>query len=339
MNLTTREYRWLAGFTALLLWPCLGIATPLFDEIRALQNDPDHARRIDQIRELDPAGHRIELERILDEALAELAGAQVERAELEAHSAAIRGVIIEFDRFRQLEDFAAVKTVQFDTDVDEFCVIADRTFPNHVVYDCDSEYRHAINIWRRTELVRALVDDWKQEAREYSLARIRESEQRWQQFSANVTGDQFPWETVVNGWLLPGTVATPPHYQFRLLHPIAVLSYAEDSGRYDEEIGVEVFGLRTYGDNYEAEWGLSIFGLLESGDATASGWGLSLSRKNFTIAVVAQDTTDKDDDTKLLLGYNLAALFENKSAEWAELKKQWQARLDRFESDLRELTN
>lgn len=339
MNRTMRQTGRLPAFVALLLAPVLAVAAPLIDQIKALKSDPEYNRRIEQIRQLEPDGYRAELQRILDEALAELTGAEVERDELEAHGAAIRGVIAELDRFRQLQDFAAVKTVQFDTDVDEFCVIADRTFPNHVVYDCDTEYRHAINIWRRSEFVRALIADWKQEAREYSLRRIRESEQRWQQFSANVTSDQFPWETIVNGWLVPGTVATPPHYQFRLLHPVAVLSYAEDAGRYDEEVGVEVFGLRTYDDKYVAEWGLSVFALLESGDATDTGWGLSLSRKNLTFAVITQDTAGKEDDTKLLLGYNLATLFDNKSAEWAEMKQQWRVRLDQFESDLTALTN
>ncbi len=329
----------LAAVALLLLFSAPSAGAPLIDEIEDLRSDESYRERIAELKNKGFADLKQALNEVLDAAIVDLDGAQVEREILQNHAAAIRQLAERFDRYEQLQSFGEVATNQFKAIDDDDCEIADETFPNHVVYDCDAEYRYAIDVWRRTETVRSIIDIWKGVARDDSVRRIRESEVRWDQFASKVTSDQFPWETIINGWLVEGTIATPPRLQFRLLHPIAVLSYAEEEGEYDEEIGVEVFGLRSYGEQYDPEWGLSVFALLESGNATDTGWGVSLSRKNFNFAVVAQDTLAKEDDTKVLLGYNLASLFENKKNALADKQREVLRQLDQFKSDLANLVN
>lgn len=329
-------FRPFLALAALLLFPAPSPAAPLIEEIEALRSDPSYRAKIADLKQRGFADLKRELDAVLAEAISDLDQAQVEREILQQHVTAIRQLAESFARFEQLQRFGEVSTNQFKAVMDD-CEIADRAYPNHVVYDCDAEYRHAIDVWRRTELVRSIIDIWKDMARDESVRRIRESELRWEQFSSKVTSDQFPWETIVNGWLIEGTISTPPRHQFRLVHPIAVLSYADEAGEYDEEIGVEVFGLRTYGDQYDPGWGASVFALLESGNATETGWGVSISRENFTFAVVAQDTADEADETKILLGYNLARLFENKKNELAEKRRELLRRLDDFKADVRSL--
>lgn len=336
MNHGIRKLSAIAG--ALLLLPTLAGAAPLFEEIEARSDDPEYRTRLERIKQLDPAGLTRELERLVEAARLDLDDATVERDILEPHFNALANLLSQFEQVQRFESFGEVKINQFGLDDDE-CVIADPTFDNHVALDCEAEYRHAIDVWRRTEIANRILNTWKASARADSLARIRASEVRWEQFAANVTSDQFPWETIVNGWILEGTISTPPRHQFRLFHPIAVLSYADDEGEYDEEIGVEVFGLRSYGERYEPEWGLSVFALLESGDATETGWGISLSRANFSFAVVEQDTVARPEETKILLGYNLARLFENKKNELADKRRALLDRLDRFKADLDALAN
>ncbi len=324
---------------ALLLCPWPSAAASLFDEIKALRKDAAYVAKIDELKKGGFVDLKQALVDALDEATADLNEAQVEREILQNHVIAIRQLVERFDRYEQLQSFGEVETNQFKAVADDDCVIADDKFVNHAVFDCDAEYRYAIDVWRRTELMRSIVDIWKGVARDDSVRRIRESEVRWNQFSSKVTSDQFPWETIINGWLIEGTIATPPRLQFRLVHPIAVLSYADEEGEYDEEIGIEVFGLRSYGEQYDPEWGLSVFALLESGSATDTGWGMSLSRENFTFAVVAQDTLAREDDTKILLGYNLASLFENKKNALAEKQRKVLQRLDQFKADLDAIAN
>ncbi len=336
MNTMLRNCLILLG--ALLLHPHPGQAAPLFEEIEARVDDAAYRDRLEGIKELDQTGLVAELERLVSEARLDLDGAAVERDLLAAHFNALADLLAQFERVARFEDFGEIRISQFALDEDD-CVIADPTFDNFVEFDCDAEYRHAIDIWRRTEIADRILNTWKSGARADSRARIRASEVRWEQFAAKVTSDQFPWETIANGWLIEGTIATPPRYQFRLVHPIAVLSYADEEGEYDEEIGVEVFGMRSYGEQYDPEWGLSVFALLESGNATDTGWGLSLSRASFTFAVVEQDTVGKQDDTKILLGYNLARLFENKKNELADRRRELLDRLDQFKADLDALAN
>ncbi len=328
----------LAVVCALLLCPALARAAPLFEEIEARVDDSAYRARLEAIKDLGLAGLKSELEALVEAARLDLDEATVERDILEPHFNALANLLVVFERVERFEAFGEVKINQFTLDEDD-CVIADPTFDNFAELDCDAEYRHAIDVWRRTEIANRILNTWKASARADSLARIRASEVRWEQFAAKVTSDQFPWETIVNGWLVEGTVATPPRHQFRLVHPIAVLSYAEEEGEYDEEIGIEVFGLRSYGEQYDPEWGLSVFALLESGNATDTGWGVSLSRASFTFAVVEQDTVGKPDDTKILLGYNLARLFENKKNELADKRRELLDRLDRFKADLDALAN
>lgn len=327
------------AFTALLLCPWPSAAESLFEEIKALRNDASYAAKIADLKKAGFAELKQALIEVLDEANADLKEAQVERELLQNHVIAIRQLAERFDRYQQLQGFGEVATNQFKAVADDDCIIAEEGFVNYVVLDCDAEFRYAIGVWRRSELVRSVIDIWKGVARDDSVRRIRESEIRWDQFSSKVTSDQFPWETIINGWLIEGTIATPPRIQFRILHPIAVLSYAKEEGVYDEEIGIEVFGLRNYGEQYDPEWGLSVFALLESGSATDTGWGVSLSRKNFTFAVVAQDTLAKQDDSKILLGYNLASLFENKKNALANKQREVLQRLDQFKADLGTLVN
>ncbi len=333
-----RNSRFRGLFLAVLLSPALLLptslsATPLRVQINELHADPDHVERLKRIKELGHSVYKSELDRILASARQDLEKAEDEREFLKGHVLAIAELAEKFDQIEAFEAFGAIERNRFDLFQPE-CKIGRPGDPNFVKFNCGEEYEYAIEIWRRTELVNRILLEWKGTARAHSLQQIRDSEIRWQQFSEKVTSDQFPWETIINGWIFEGTVSTPPRKQFRILHPVAVLSYADESGKYDEEIGVEFFGLRTYGDKYDPEWGLSIFALLESDTAEETGWGLSLSHSNFSFAVVSQDTVEERDETKILLGYNLARLFENKKNELARKKQSLFDELEQFKADL-----
>jgi hypothetical protein len=324
----------------LLIACCLfaprSFAAPFFEQIEDLRSDADYVAYLQGIGEFQGAQFRAELENMLAAARTDLQGAEREQEELKKHVNALSKLASQFERIDQFQSFGEVKILQFETD-DDSCTIADPSMPTHTVFDCDAEYRYAIDIWRRTVAVNKLLNTWKSGARSYSLAQIRDSELRWTNFSEKVTSDQFVWETLVNGWIFEGTLSTPPRKQLRLLHPVALMSYARDSGKFEPELGIDVLGLRTYGENYDPEWGLSIFALLESGNAEDTGWGINLAFENFTLGVVRQDTADKVDETKIILGYNLAGLFANKRNELAERKRELLDGLDQFKADLQSI--
>ncbi len=309
----------------------------LVEQISSLRTDRVFINQIKDIKQSGLQQLQQNINRLVSAAYDDLALAIDEKSSVQKHVQALSDIQNNLNDYELFKDFILPGTNEYLLN-DEDCIIADATSANFQNFDCQQSYQFAIKIWKRTLLAQRILLRWKKQARVNGLKRIQQGEQRWLDFSEQVTADQFPWETIVNGSFIEGSIATPPTYQLRLIHPVAVLSYVDETQKYNQELGLELLGYRKYNaQNYEPEWGLSVITLLESDAAENSGYGLIFSKKNFMFGIVQQDTAFNKDEIKYLFGYNLAYLFINKKNELAGRKLELLNKLDKYKQKIVEL--
>ena len=163
-----------------------------------------------------------------------------------------------------------------------------------------------------------------------TAAAIAAASDRWDLFMANAVADQFPWETLLNGWLgerfdsLAGTLAYPPEWQLRILHPEPVMVVStEGSTEFKARIAVEALGYRklSKGNDYRARNGISIVLTLPASSAEKIGYGLLYTRKAATFGIMTQKIEGQGDVISLVFGLTLAERLENTSNKLKERRQ------------------
>ncbi|KIH77729.1 hypothetical protein SAMN05660860_01215 [Geoalkalibacter ferrihydriticus] len=178
----------------------------------------------------------------------------------------------------------------------------------------------AQTLWLNAEILQSLLNQENLVLMQDTSAAIAAANRRWQNFQRHALADQFPWETLTNGWLgerfeaLGGTLAHPPRTQLRLIHPLPLAAVTlEGKTAFKPRLGVEALGLRRYEkETYAAHWGVSAL-LIMPGDRQENlGYGALLLYRKASIGIGWQDDEDGRDGLVVVLGIDLAELINNK---------------------------
>ncbi len=150
-------------------------------------------------------------------------------------------------------------------------------------------------------------------AREASNAEINASKARWDAFLKNATEGQYPWETVLNGHFVKGSLRYPPRKQVRVGHLQGVSVVNADShGTVTPNVAVEVLGYqRLKEETYAPAWSASVVLVPDASADEGWGRGLMLTLKNFSAGVIWQDRAGVSNSVAVVLGLDLVQYFEN----------------------------
>ncbi|MDO3378181.1 hypothetical protein [Geoalkalibacter halelectricus] len=200
----------------------------------------------------------------------------------------------------------------------------------------DDPSRVAQTLWQHAEVLRALLNQENLIYLQDTSAAIAAANQRWQNFQRHALSDQFPWETLINGWLgehfhsLGGTLAEPPRSQLRLLHPLPLAAVTlEGRTAFKPRLGVEALGVRRYAaESYAPRWGASALLILPGERRENLGYGALLLYRQLALGVAWQDDEERRDGLLLVLGVDLAGMIEKRGTHLRQRVQQVRERLD-----------
>jgi hypothetical protein len=88
-----------------------------------------------------------------------------------------------------------------------------------------------------------------------------------------------------------------------------------DGTSFEPSLAVEALGWRVYDRNtYAPLWGVSILAALKTSSEHSTGYGLLFAARTFSIGVILRDTNKRSNDTQIVLGVDIAKLFNNQSS-------------------------
>ena len=238
---------------------------------------------------------------------------------------------------------SAVQRNPFDPDDDpitgDFIILEPRNdSAGEIRFDRDEGSTVARELWRIAFLWGGAIAKSNAQCMTVTARAITDASERWDNFMTNVAGDQFMWETLINGWLgerfdsLAGTLAYPPEWQLRIVHPEPVMVVSmEGSTEFKPRIAVEALGYRklTPSSGYMARNGISLVLTLPASNDEETGYGLLYTRKAATFGVISQKISGQGNVISLVFGITLADRLENTSKK---LKQRRQLIEDQLEA-------
>ena len=140
----------------------------------------------------------------------------------------------------------------------------------------------------------------------------------WRSFFNNVTLQQYPWESLYNGWLDRKHALTDiPTWEFRAFHPVAGLTlyqHRTSSNNNQTLAGAELIGVQWFDaqNNYAPTWGLSALWTLRTQDQSSNGYGLLATYRNYKLGYSWSKGIDGRRSNQLILSINLAQFIQFK---------------------------
>lgn len=163
----------------------------------------------------------------------------------------------------------------------------------------------------RAEAVRAVLQDFVEPVQARAHETVRAADRGWTNYLEHGYS-QYPWEALVNGWLVDYDVFHPPRAQFILLHPslgLEVPTASFDELRANEALELEVLGYVRYrGAEREHYLGGSFVLGLSDQEKPALGFVVHWDA-SFSLGIQWRDEDDDnhwlDDDPFLFLSVDL----------------------------------
>jgi len=134
---------------------------------------------------------------------------------------------------------------------------------------------------------------------------------RWRAFFTNVTLQQYPWESLLNGALdRKHAIQDIPTWELRAFHPVAglVTYQSRTSSTGPAVAGAELFGIQWFdaAHGYKPTWGLSALWTVRTQEESSHGYGLIGTYREFKLAFKRAKALDGRTHNQALLSINLA---------------------------------
>lgn len=163
----------------------------------------------------------------------------------------------------------------------------------------------------RAEAVRAVLRDFVAPLQQRAHLKVLRADRRWTNYLEHGYS-QYPWEALLNGWVLDFDAFDPPRAQWILLHPalgVEVSTVSLDELTANEALSVELAGyVGYYGDDSEHYFGGSLAMTLTEDEKP--GFGVVLHwEKSFSLGLTWRDEDDDnhylDEDPFVFLSFDL----------------------------------
>ncbi len=146
-------------------------------------------------------------------------------------------------------------------------------------------------------------------------AQIQRLAARWKAFYENVTLQEYPWESLANGWFdVQRAITDIPTKQVKILHPVSgvVTFQGRQSSSGSPITGAEVLGLQWYdpGAGYKPTWGLGVLATLKAEGERSGGLGLIASYRDFKFGYRQSRRNDGQRVDQAIISINLARYFD-----------------------------
>lgn len=146
-------------------------------------------------------------------------------------------------------------------------------------------------------------------------AQIQRLAAQWKAFYESVTLQEYPWESLANGWFdLRRPITDIPTRQVKLFHPVSgvVAFQGRQSSSGSTLTGAEVLGLQWYdpGASYKPTWGLGVLVTLKAEGERSSGLGLIASYRDFKFGYRQSRRNDGQRVDQAIISINLARYFD-----------------------------
>ncbi|MBD3616693.1 MAG: hypothetical protein HUJ22_08970 [Gracilimonas sp.] len=179
---------------------------------------------------------------------------------------------------------------------------------------------HVIDLRYRIHAIQRIADRMTNDDRIEAERTLNELNEQWDNFHFKGKS-QYPWEFLVNSWLLreKGALTEPPKSQLVLLHPN--ISFELDTGDLDalksyQVFNVEVLGVAWGFNNYTSSLGIS--GAVSFSNQFGNGYGGMLSWNNFQLGALYHNSIKR---VNLLVTMDLLKLIQNGEKQWESLRE------------------
>ncbi|MEI6592675.1 MAG: hypothetical protein WCL47_05505 [Holophagaceae bacterium] len=146
-------------------------------------------------------------------------------------------------------------------------------------------------------------------------AQIQRLAAQWKTFYESVTLQEYPWESLANGWFdVQRAITDIPTKQVKILHPVSgvVTFQGRQSSSGSPITGAEVLGLQWYDPwaGYKPTWGLGVLVTLKAEGERSSGLGLIASYRDFKFGYRQSRRLDGQKVDQAIISINLARYFD-----------------------------
>ncbi len=146
-------------------------------------------------------------------------------------------------------------------------------------------------------------------------AQIQKLASQWKAFYEHVTLQEYPWESLANGWFdVKRAITDIPTRQVKILHPVSgvVAFQGRQSSSGSPITGAEVLGLQWYdpGAGYKPTWGLGVLATLRAEGERSNGLGLIASYRDFKFGYRHSRRSDGQKVDQAIISINLARYFD-----------------------------
>jgi hypothetical protein len=134
---------------------------------------------------------------------------------------------------------------------------------------------------------------------------------QWRSFFKNVTLQQFPWESALNGALdRKRAIQDIPDWEWRVLHPVAglVTYQSRTSSTGPSVAGAELIGVQCFDhkQDFKPTWGLSALWTVRTQEESSHGYGLLATYREFKLGFKHAKTLDGRANNQAIVSVNLA---------------------------------